>query len=67
VGSPEFDPVRVGYVTERVSGTFVLDTSIRGNWNSGHEFDAGALGNGRVGRSLAAHEREALIEFLKTL
>ena len=67
LGSPEFDPTRVGYVSKRLSGGFELDTSIPGNSNSGHEFKDGQPGAGVIGRALGPTERAALIEYIKTL
>jgi hypothetical protein len=66
LGNREYDSVNVGYRTEKVSGGFRLDTSIRGNSNSGHEFNNGS-GKGIIGPLLTPDERRALIEYLKTL
>jgi hypothetical protein len=66
LGNREYDPVSVGYRTEKFSGGFRLDSSIRGNSNSGHEFNNGA-GKGIIGPRLTPDERCALIEYLKTL
>lgn len=52
-----FDPVNVGVDTSAPDATFVLDTSISGNGNSGHEF----------GAALTDVQRWQLIEYLKTL
>ena len=38
LGSREFDPQYVGYQKGKVTGGFLLDTTITGNSNSGHEF-----------------------------
>jgi mono/diheme cytochrome c family protein len=67
LGSRQFDPVKVGYSTECIPGSFELDTSIPGNLNTGHEFRDGPLGKGVVGRALTDEERWDLIEFLKSL
>ena len=67
LGSRLFDPEKVGYRTEPLGGGFKLDTTEPGNSNKGHEFRHGSLGNGTIGRLLAPDEREALIEYLKTL
>ncbi len=67
VGSREYDPNHVGIRTERFDGGFLLDTSITGNSNRGHEFRAGCRGNGVIGRALEPHERWALVEYLKVL
>lgn len=66
LGDREYDPVDVGYRTEKFPGGFKLDTSIRGNSNSGHEFNNGS-GKGIIGPLLTPDERRALIEYLKTL
>lgn len=57
VGSRELDLVRMGFVSTPVEGSFLFDTSIEGNRNTGHEW----------GTSLNAQERADLIEYLKTL
>jgi hypothetical protein len=57
VGSQQFDPKKVGIDTAEVPGAFRFDTSIQGNWNNGHEY----------GTSLSKKEKDALLEFLKTL
>jgi len=67
LGSRQFDPVNVGYEWTQIPGGFDLDTSIRGNHNTGHEFRDGPEGGGVIGRGLAEDERRALIEYLKTL
>ena len=51
----------------RFTGGFRLDTALRGNGNTGHEFNDGPHTNGIIGRKLAPDERRALIEFLKTI
>jgi len=66
LGNREYDPVYIGYRTEKFPGGFRLDTSIRGNSNSGHEFNNGS-GKGIIGPQLTPDERRALIEYLKTL
>jgi hypothetical protein len=66
LGNREYDPIDVGYRTEKFSGGFRLDTSIRGNSNSGHEFN-NSSGKGIIGPLLTHDERRALIEYLKTL
>ncbi len=52
----------------RFDGGFRFDTAVRGNRNTGHEFngDGTPTGNGVIGRRLEPAERLALIEFLKT-
>jgi mono/diheme cytochrome c family protein len=53
LGSREFDPVKVGFVSE---GNFEFDTSLKGNSNAGHEY-------GEFGEL----ERRQLIEYMKSL
>jgi mono/diheme cytochrome c family protein len=67
VGSKQFDPVKVGYDTEKMSGATFFDTSKPGNSNSGHEFKDGPRGNGVIGPLLSPDERMQIIEFLKSL
>ena len=67
LGSRLFDPTRVGYGPGRMDGGFELDTAKPGNSNKGHEFKDGPRGDGVVGRFLQTEEREALIEYLKSL
>lgn len=67
LGNREFNPVDVGYSTTPIAGDFTLDTTIRGNFNTGHVFDNGPRGNGIIGRRLTPEERRALVEYLKTL
>jgi len=54
-GNREFDPVNVGYVSDK--GPFEFDTALPGNRNSGHEY----------GTSMSKADRMALLEYLKTL
>jgi hypothetical protein len=56
-GDLEFDPIKVGYVSDGARGGFRFDTSITGNSNAGHQF----------GTSLKQDERTDLIEYLKGL
>lgn len=63
IGSLEFDPVNVGYVTESVPDAFLFDTTIPGNSNSGHEYGTGYDGLPQ----LTEAEIRALIEYMKTL
>jgi hypothetical protein len=75
LGDPSFDPVRVGIVTHPVApkgsdyddnGFFILDTSKAGNHNSGHEF-SDQKHEGVIGPALSPDERNAIIEFLKSI
>lgn len=56
LGRRELDPVKVGYVSDG-DVPFVVDTSVTGNGNGGHEY----------GVTLADADRWALVEYLKTL
>ena len=62
IGSWEYDPKTVGYVTDNENG-FLFDTRLKGNSNAGHEYATGAYGES----ALTANERRALLEYLKTL
>lgn len=67
LGSREYDPVHVGYQTGGdFCGAFKFDTCLRGNNNSGHEFNNGS-GQGIIGPLLAPEDRFAIIEFLKSM
>jgi mono/diheme cytochrome c family protein len=83
VGRREFDPRHVGYVTQPDADGdddgFWLDTSLKGNHNSGHAFAADAaswqrhredpeknpLPKGVIGPEFSDDERFALVEYLK--
>ena len=58
LGQHEYDPEKVGYVTE-VSGTprFIFDVSMAGSGNGGHEYGTG----------LSDEEKRDLLEYLKSL
>lgn len=56
VGRWEYDPTRVGYVSDG-EVPFVFDTDVKGNSNRGHEYGVG----------LSDADRRALVEYLKTL
>jgi len=56
LGRREYDPRKVGYVSEG-DVPFVVDTSVTGNGNGGHEY----------GVTLSDADRWALVEYLKTL
>ncbi len=57
----------MGYEPGRKEGGFELDTAKPGDSNEGHEFGDGPRGGGVIGRILQPEEREALIEYLKSL
>jgi len=63
----EFDPVKVGLETSGQSGSFLLDTTLRGNSNAGHSFENGPRGNGVIGPLLTEPQRWALVEYLKSI
>lgn len=68
VGSREFDAKKVGFKSEGFGGT-VFDTSIEGNYNTGHEYAAGKTPqlNGEILPALNKRQRDDLLEFMKTL
>ena len=63
IGSWEFDPVNVGYVSDKRPGSFYFDTSLKGNSNAGHEYGTGYDGL----PVLSEQDRWALVEYMKTL
>jgi len=67
VGSREFDPINVGYITDASVG-FEFDTSLPGNRNIGHSGPEHTQikVDGRW-RDFTDEERWALVEYLKTL
>ena len=71
LGSREYDPVNLGYKFDKITNGFEFDTSIRGNWNMGHEFRKEYSKDkeikGVIGPALSPADRKALIEYLKTL
>ena len=71
LGSREYDPVKLGYKTDKITNGFEFNTSIRGNSNRGHEFrkdyNKDKEIKGVIGPALSADDRKALIEYLKTL
>ena len=74
LGSREFDPKHVGFKNEKLTGGFELDTTLKGNYNTGHEFrdlrpdeKKKKLVKGVLGPAFSVEERLALIEYLKSL
>lgn len=63
IGSWEFDPVDVGYVSDNVPGAFLFNTRLPGNSNAGHEYGTGYDGLPRLQET----QIRALIEYLKSL
>jgi mono/diheme cytochrome c family protein len=68
VGSREFDPDKVGYVSQGYQG-FSFDTSLKGNSNAGHEY--GTLHDESLGKrglkAMTKEDRLDLLEYLKSL
>ena len=58
VGSREFDPVNVGFITTQTTGAYLFDTTVAGNSNTGHAYATDVL---------TATQRLELLEYLKTL
>ncbi len=75
VGRREFDPVKVGFITNpQTQGGFWLDTRLTGNHNTGHEFRGGfvpfdeknrAPQYGVIGPAFTPEQRYDIIEYLK--
>jgi hypothetical protein len=75
VGSREFDPKNVGFVTDKAEGTFLFKTHdeknrpILGNSNAGHEYGTG-VSRADGGDGLEALKEDqiwSLLEYLKSL
>ncbi len=79
VKTPLFDPRTVGFYTNTgEKGAYLFDTSIRGNYNTGHEFrdgyrprqpndPPGISRYGIIGPAMSDDERWAIIEYLKIM
>jgi hypothetical protein len=65
-GGREYDPEKLGYRPDSIENGSVFDTSLRGNFNKGHEF-GNEKHDGVIGPALRPEEKKALIEFIKTL
>lgn len=63
IGSWEYDPKTLGYVSKQTENSFEFDTTLPGNSNAGHEYGTGFYGE----PALTEQERWALIEYLKTI
>lgn len=63
IGSWEFDPVNVGYVSTKTPGSFLFDTTLEGNSNAGHEYGTGEYGK----EPFTEAEIWSLVEYMKTL
>ena len=66
LGSYEYDPMKLGFVSSETTNGFLFDTTIPGNGNQGHEFN-NRPGAGVIGRGLNHIERIELIEYLKSM
>ncbi|MCK7597720.1 di-heme-cytochrome C peroxidase [Microbulbifer sp. CAU 1566] len=66
VGHREYNPQKLGYVTDMRQGNFAFDTTQTGNSNRGHLFTDVEM-PGRIGRRFRESERMALIEYLKVM
>jgi hypothetical protein len=58
VGSREYDPINVGFVTAPSPGSYLYDTTMPGNSNAGHDYGTAELTD---------TQRLELLEYLKTL
>jgi cytochrome c5 len=74
VGTRDFDAVNLGLITKPIGkGGFLIDTSLTGNSNVGHEFRRGYVGwklgsppqYGVIGPEFTEQERWQIIEYLK--
>ena len=63
IGTWEFDPVNVGYVSTKTPGSFLFDTTLKGNSNAGHEYGTGEYGKD----PFTEDEIWSFIEYMKTL
>jgi mono/diheme cytochrome c family protein len=67
LGSKQYDPVNVGYETQKLKGGYFYDVTLSGNHNQGHEFRDGPRGKGVIGPLLPPQDRRALIAYMKSL
>lgn len=65
VGSREYDPIKMGYSTEKFPAGKVFETQAKGNSNAGHWFANGDRA-GRLGPEFSEADRWALVEYLKS-
>lgn len=63
VGSLVLDTKKVGFETTKTKNSFLFDTTLAGNLNTGHEYGTGYDGL----PALTEAQRWALIEYIKTL
>jgi hypothetical protein len=67
LGSKLFNPQKIGFETKAFKGGYLLDTTIKGNSNKGHEFNHKHENGVVIGPYLKPSERYDIIEYLKTL
>jgi mono/diheme cytochrome c family protein len=65
-GNREYDPKKLGYAAEDPIGAFKHDTTIKGNWNTGHLFTDVQM-PGRIGDLLSEQQRMDIIEYVKVM
>ena len=63
IGTLEYDPIKVGYVSRPAANVFRFDTSLKGNSNAGHEYGRGDYGE----EPFTEEDIQALLEYLKSL
>ncbi len=66
VGLSDYDPHLMGVGPKQNDLGFLMDTTLAGNSNTGHEFKNGG-GPGVIGRLLSDNEKMAIIEYLKAM
>ena len=66
VGNREYDPEKLGYITGKRAGSFLMDTRIAGNHNTGHLF-TDVKSQGQIGNYLSEDKRLAIIEYIKVM
>ena len=67
LGTYEYDPIKLGYVSQPGKKSFQFDTRLPGNSNTGHAFTSDSTTRGKIGPALSHDERMAIIEYLKVL
>ncbi len=65
-GSREYDPVHLGYTEDDSAYSMMLETSIAGNYNTGHWWTDDKNRPGRIGPKLSDDDKYAVIEYLKS-
>lgn len=67
LGTYEYDPLRLGYVSRETKRGTRFDSTRPGNSNAGHAFTDDLRAPGRLGPALTPDERLALLEYLKAI